>query len=385
MGRTALGLALSTLALSTMALIYTYGYPPVSDALRNRGSIDAYTPISAGFNIPNRNLYMESGNQMVGLADPHDIALGGRSTVTNLTPGLGVKVNLDVMREIITDQNSLANLPSVSLVETIIVPFSLIAPITPKAEGFLVSEAIRINNSRDLKKIGAVRFIKPISADDELYKLTLLGMIPNLSGSKPMVGLPLLASLGGGGPSLEEQLSVALSTKWLEKVIEVSNETSNRSTNLNPDFPSDELFRLIQTRKPITVTFLDKHMFDSRHMRRVFPKPTPIPTPFRNSNTQNTEPECVIKIQGTPFFRAPAKIEFAVGVVYSSGANSNVFIQAARWDLDADGRWDTPLKAEQYKTQSRIYTEPGQYGIAAMIALSDGRQTKPCFASITLD
>lgn len=359
--------------------------PHVIDGLRDQGVLDATTPITLGFNPPNRTLTTElGGSRLVDLSNPHDLAVGGRGTVSNATPGLGLRINLDVLEEVTTNPAYNIDIPENNLVHSLVLPLSTTNERTLQELIFLNNEALRVATFSDLDNIAKRQHIEYIYADEEVSRLNRLGLVPK-SEPKPMVGLPLIAILGG--PSLEQQISVVLSEKWLNGIVKFSNMFP-KQIPLDVDNISKQFEKLIKEEAlPIQVTHFDKRMFDSRNKKRVFPTPTPFPTPIPSPTPSlqfslDEAQKCFITIQGVSSNTPPAEVEFAMGAIINK--SGNLYITAVQWDFDGDGRWDTAMGQDQHIPQKRLYTQLGRNTIGGQIQISDGTTSKPCFTSFVL-
>lgn len=96
--------ALGTEAAVLLGLGVMTAGPVISDTLRENGILDHTTPVRRDYNNPNLNIVTNlQGDRIVSLSTPYDVALGERSAVSSIVPGLDITFNIDLANRITSD------------------------------------------------------------------------------------------------------------------------------------------------------------------------------------------------------------------------------------------------------------------------------------------
>lgn len=395
--------ATAVIGLTTLGVL-SY-LPDISDYLRNRGIFDSTTPIKSGtFYFP---ASFSSGNpdrrgdNLVDLSGSNQVADGGRSVIINTAPGsfgLSVRINKGVLAQLSSSKGLGTALEKDQILYTLLVPFSLKASDKTAVNRFLQAEADLIEESNQLRNsnraarhlqgesdtltipLDTKKAITPISLTDTLFEDVGSSLGTNFKTATTLVSL-FPAGLSGGGLTEMDNLGNALNTRYLKSVI-----TANPNTKLDLKNLPLELTRFIENNPAITVTQYDKSRFDREWLKTkklLPPKPTPKPTIEPPAYLDESE-ECFVTILRTPDQKT-TPVDFAVGVNYKHPEKRRN-VRAAQWDFNGDGIWDTPLSWDQYTSQSRILPpSPKTPVITARVQFTDGGQTKPCSATVTLN
>lgn len=374
-------------AAAAIVATATGGAPFLNDYLRESGTLDPTTPVMRGFNSPNRVVTSSDfgTKRFVELDNPYDVAAAGKAAIINDTPGLRIKINSELVAAFTSNDTHFTNIPGDQRLHSFLVPYFLDgrSPTDSRPADFVRSEEKRILKSDVPIATGTDKaFPYVISVDDELEKLN-----PYFDGlGANITKLPLYVSLfplggGGGGPSVLDRLGYALSKKWLKRVIELSNQSPQRlGAILDPEAGAEE--RINSLGLPITVTSIDKSVFDQRRVKRgKTPYLGAIPSTSSNATT-NTD-SCFVAVLGATSPKSPADVEFTLGANFTSNSG-DVHIAAGQWDFNNDGNPDTPFDSKHQGIQRHTYRQRGAHTVTAQVRLNNGNILS-CSNSFTLE
>lgn len=378
--------ALEAVAVVGLAVI-TQG-PKVSDILREDGVLDATTPVRVGYRDPNFSLEANpQGERIVRLKNPYDIALAQNSAVSGITPGVELAVNLDAMDRVTTDPKYGVNIPAGKRVASI--HTSSVSPDTFGDEIQRLESSLK--NSPSVEESGTTYTF--VEIDKEIQKLLIMGYVTD---RKSIASFPL-PIFGGGGGTLKQHLSTALSTEWLKQILILANENPSQRQKFDPQNPPSFLLNAVSADPVIEALVISREKYDARQKKgnkkfsTTNPVSAPVPNPSfvpntstRNSSAEDSEIRCRISFVRPPATRMPAIVDFEVGLASFSPISADKKIGGVQIDYEADGEWDTDLSPKVSTYQTHVYSNYGINRIAARVELTNGQVTKPCFNEFNL-